>query len=155
MGSDTTATEITAILYYILKNPAAYRKLRDEIDAATADGKLSVPHVKYSEAAKLPYLDACCKEGMRLMPALGMALPREVPPGGREIAGQFFPAGVKVGINATTLHRDKGVFGEDADDFKPERWLRKEVGNMEKHMMHVSAQLPRLACWRGRWTDTV
>ena len=137
VGSDTTSTELSAILYFLLKNPAAYRKLRDEIDRATASGRLSVPHVKYSEAAKLPYLDACCKEGMRLVPALGMALPREVPPGGREIAGRFVPGGVKVGINATTLQRDQGVFGADADEFNPERWFREDAGNMEKHMMHV------------------
>ena len=149
VGSDTTSTAITAILYYLMKDRETYRKLLAEIDAATARGQLSVPHVQYSEAFKLPYLDACCKEGMRLLPSLGMALPRDVPPGGREIAGQFVPGGVTVGISATNLQRSREVFGEDADEFNPERWLRGDAANMEKHMLHVSVHLTetRRVCW--------
>lgn len=75
---------------------------------------------------------------MRLLPSLGMALPREVPAGGRVIAGEYFAAGMRVGISATNMHRDKGVFGEDAEEFVPERWFREGAGEMEKHLFHVS-----------------
>ena len=139
VGSDTTSTEIISILYHLLAHPTTYATLRNEIDAATAAGQLSVPRIRYTEAAKLPYLDACCKEGMRLLPSLGMPLPRKVPAGGRMIAGQFFAGGVEVGISATNMHRDKGVFGEDADEFVPERWFREGAGEMEKHLFHVSS----------------
>ncbi len=121
-----------------MKNPDAYRKLLAELDKATAGGQLSVPHAQYSEAARLPYLDACCKEGMRLVPSLGMALPRNVPPGGRQIAGEFFPEGITVGVSAPNVQRSKEVFGENADEFDPGRWLRRDAANMEKHMLHVS-----------------
>ena len=121
-----------------MKNPGAYRTILAELDEATASGKLSVPHIQYSEAAGLPYLDACCKEGMRLVPSLGMALPRNVPPGGRQIAGEFFPEGITVGVSAPNVHRSKEVFGENAEEFDPERWFRRDAVNMEKHMLHVS-----------------
>jgi len=46
-----------------------------------------------------------------------------------------------VGMNAHVVHRDKGVFGEDADLFRPERWLESEARNkeMEKYLLTFGA----------------
>lgn len=137
-GSDTVSVALTSILYFLMKNPEDYRKLQAEIDLATANGQLSNPHISYSGAAKLPYLDACIKEATRMHPSVAMSLPRHVPKGGRDIAGHFFPEGAKVGVNAMVMHRDKGVFGDDADEFKPERWFRENAADMERHMLNVS-----------------
>ena len=87
---------------------------------------------------KLPYLKACVKEGMRVHPSVGFPLPREVPEGGRDIAGKYFPAGCKVGINAAVLHYDKDVFGADADEYSPDRWMG-DTANMDHYMMHFGA----------------
>jgi cytochrome P450 len=35
-----------------------------------------------------------------------------------------------VGINPWVLHRNQDVFGEDVDEFKPERWLGDDVANL-------------------------
>jgi cytochrome P450 len=99
----------------------AYEKLTLEIDAATASGQLTCPLIRYNEATKLPYLDACCKEAMRHHPSIALTLPRNVPAGGCEIAGGYFPAGTRVGVNAAVVHRNRDIFGQDADDFVPER----------------------------------
>lgn len=48
----------------------------------------------------MPYLDAVVKEALRLHAAVGLPLWRAVPEGGAEIAGQYLPAGTKVGTNA-------------------------------------------------------
>lgn len=61
-----------------MRTPAVYAKLTAEIDAASQAGLLS-PIVQYHEAVGLAYLVACCKEGMRLHPSVGMTLPRHVP----------------------------------------------------------------------------
>ncbi|KAK0739418.1 cytochrome P450 [Apiosordaria backusii] len=136
-GSDTTATAITSILYHLMKNPRTYRKLRDEIDAAVAEGRLSCSgRAKYANAVKLSYFDACCKEGMRIHASLGLSLPRYTPKEGVELVGQFFPGGLRVGCNAQVVQRDKGVFGEDADEFVPERWLGPNAASMERHMLN-------------------
>ena len=124
-----------------MKTPLAYSKLVEEIDAATKSGKLGNP-VRYDEAARLPYLAACIQEAMRLHPSVGQALPRFVPRGGREICGVFFPEGMRVGVNAAIAQRDKAVFGDDADEFNPDRWLGDEASNRKKYMLHVcSARL--------------
>jgi hypothetical protein len=105
-GSDTTAAAITSILYHLLRTPAAYAKLTGEIDEADNSGMLS-PRLQYPEAVGLPYLIACCKEGMRLHPSVGVTLPRHIPKGGCVIAGGWFPEGTRVGVNAAVVQRDK------------------------------------------------
>ncbi|KAF2633131.1 cytochrome P450 [Macroventuria anomochaeta] len=133
-GSDTTAAAITAILYHLVRTPSAYAKLTAEIDEATASGLLSLPTVQYHEAVGLPYLVACCKEGMRLHPSVGLTLPRHVPAGGCIIAGECFPEGTRVGVNAAVVQRDRKIFGEDADEFVPERWFRKGAARIKRVM---------------------
>ena len=66
-----------------------------------------------------------------------MLLPRHVPKGGCFIAGAWFPEGTRVGVNAAVVRRDTGIFGEDADDFVPERWFRDNATMMERHMFQV------------------
>ena len=56
-GSDTTAVSLRAIIYYLLKNPEAKKKLIEEIDERRRQGKLSDP-VKLSEAEDMPYMQA-------------------------------------------------------------------------------------------------
>ena len=68
-GSDTTAISTRAIIYYLLKNPAAKQKLVDEIDDLKKQGKISDP-VKFGEAEKMPYLQAVMYEALRSVPVL-------------------------------------------------------------------------------------
>lgn len=134
MGSDTTAIAIRSIIYQILKNPAVYRKLLEEIDTADRAGHLSRPNVRYTEAIKLPYFVACCKEGMRLHPSISFPLPRHVPAGGKEIAGKFIPQGYRVGMSPATVHHDTEIFGSDAHAFNPERWFGDTAQRMDRYM---------------------
>lgn len=77
----------------------------------------------FSEARKLPYLNACIQEAFRLHPATSFSLERVVPSSGDTIDGHFVPGGTVVGCNPWVLHRDKATFGEDVDQYRPERWL--------------------------------
>ncbi|KAL4961365.1 cytochrome P450 [Aspergillus stella-maris] len=133
-GSDTTAAAISAILFYLIKHQDFYEKLQTEIDNATSLGELTYPRIKYTEAIKLPYLVACCKEGMRMHPSVGMTLPRVVPPHGTSINGQWFQGGCQVGMNASVIHFDKQIFGDDADVYNPERWLKGNSTLMDRYM---------------------
>lgn len=92
-GSDTTAISLSSVVYCLLKNKKAASKLRDEIDSFARDGKLS-EQVTFEEARHMPYLQACIKEALRIHPATGRPLLRDVPPEGVTLAGTFFPGGV-------------------------------------------------------------
>lgn len=142
-GSDTTAIMMRAILYFLLKHPATLDKLMAELAQARREGRLS-DVVMWKETRELPYLDACVKEASRLHPAGGMALERVVPEGGAVLCGKTIAAGTVVGINAWVAHRDQEVFGADADEWNPDRWLGDKDRRvaMERGILTVSRELP-------------
>ncbi|KAL6252615.1 hypothetical protein RBB50_000334 [Rhinocladiella similis] len=121
-GSDTTAIVLRACFYYLLKNPRCYTKLVAEIDEADASGRLS-RFVSHDESLRLRYFQAALKEVMRLHPGVALILERIVPEGGMSVNNYYIPAGTNVGVNPAVIHHDKTIYGADADDFKPERWL--------------------------------
>ncbi|KFA51932.1 hypothetical protein S40293_07051 [Stachybotrys chartarum IBT 40293] len=139
-GSDTTAISLSAILYYLLMYPACLETLRIEIRKFTDEGHLSLKPT-FKESSQMPYLQAVLKEALRLHPATGLPLERVVPDGGAVICGHHFPAGSIVGVNTWIAHRDRSVFGEDADTFRPGRWLESSSEHLElmnRHWMPVS-----------------
>lgn len=81
-GSDTTAISFRSLFYHLMRTPAAYEKLQAEIDQAFEDGRLSEMPT-FQEASKLPYLDACIKEGLRVYPGAQLC---------ESAAHQFFPS---------------------------------------------------------------
>ncbi|KAL4923372.1 cytochrome P450 [Aspergillus undulatus] len=117
-GSETTALTLSGILYHILRTPSVYTKLTAEIDAAVQSNQLSA-HTAYNEAVKLPYLTACINEGIRMH----AIIPRHSP-----LCGC---------VNPGVIHFDKSVFGEDADVFRPERWIESEAeaSRMDRFIM--------------------
>ncbi|KAI0099279.1 cytochrome P450 [Nemania sp. FL0031] len=121
-GSDTTGISLSAILYYLLRDPECLQKLRREIADFQEQGLLS-DSFSFKETQRMPYLQAVIKETLRMHPATGLPMERVVPGGGATIGGRFFPEGTIVGINSWVAHRNNQVFGADADDFNPERWL--------------------------------
>lgn len=128
-GSETTAITLAAVFYYLLKTPSAMQRLREELDQSGRDGDFNDSEngtVTWAEAQKLKYLDACIKEAFRMHPAPGLPMERIVPPAGAEIAGRHIPGGTIVGCSAWVIHRLPQIFGDDVDDFRPERWLPEE-----------------------------
>lgn len=55
-GSDTTATAMSALFYYLLRNPSYYKRLQEEIDAVQPQGLLVLDTLKLDE---MSFLDAC------------------------------------------------------------------------------------------------
>ena len=124
-GSDTTAISLSSILYHLLRVPGTLRKLRDEIDAFSAQGRCS-KKVTFKESQEMPYFQAVMKEALRMHSATGLPLWREVPPGGADFSGRFFPGGTVVGINTWVAHYNEDIF-PDARAFRPERWIEAEA----------------------------
>ncbi|KAL4947925.1 cytochrome P450 [Aspergillus filifer] len=128
-------TELLAALFGGTEPTHDPKKVTTEIESAYAERKSQGP-LSYKEASDLPYLKACIKKSMRLHPAVSYPLPRTVPPGGATISGVYVPAGYRVGINPAVVQYDKEVFGDDADEYNPESWLKgdADVQRMDKAM---------------------
>ncbi|OJJ66033.1 hypothetical protein ASPBRDRAFT_79448 [Aspergillus brasiliensis CBS 101740] len=136
-GSDTTGISLRAIVYFLVKNPTAYKKLQAEVDAANRAGKLS-HYVSYAECLELPYLQAVMKEAMRCHPGVSYPLERIVPETGVQLCGVQLESGTIVSVNAAVIHHDTSIFGEDAALFRPERWTESDeerVNFMDRHLM--------------------
>ncbi|KAB2106428.1 hypothetical protein AG0111_0g5308 [Alternaria gaisen] len=136
-GSDTTAISLSAILYYMLKNPQTFEALRQEVDERQREGRIG-HYITFKESQDMPYLQAVMKEALRMHPATGLPLERVVPAEGATICDRFFPEGTIVGINSWVAHRDTSVFGPDANMFRPERWLdadKEKLSLMERSWM--------------------
>lgn len=65
-------------------------------------------------------------------PGVSYPLERVVPKLGEELSGVFVPGGTIVGVNPAVIHRDRSIFGEDADTFRPERWLATDDEGLER-----------------------
>ncbi|KAI3316965.1 cytochrome P450 [Xylariaceae sp. AK1471] len=137
-GSDSTASTMQSFFWLSLTAPRVYAALKAEIDAAVADGTIPpAGNIEWTQSQSLPYFQACLKEAMRLRPAVGLNITRYAPaPDGVEIDGRHYPAGTRLAVNGWVLHRDKAVFGSDAEFFRPERWLEDEENArvMERYM---------------------
>ncbi|EJC97642.1 cytochrome P450 monooxygenase pc-bph [Fomitiporia mediterranea MF3/22] len=129
-GSDTTANSSCAVLYHIISSPRVQAKLQKELDEALAS--LDDPVASYDLVKHLPYLDAVIHEGLRVHSTSGNGLPRLVPEGGLTVCGKWFPAGTVLSAPTYTIHRDPKVWGEDADVFRPERWLERGQATLLK-----------------------
>lgn len=129
-GSDTTSTSVQSTLLYIVTNPTVYDTLRSEIRGAVEKGDISSP-IQDAEAKQLVYLQACVLEGLRKFPPLSQLRERVVPPGG-DVVGRFrLPGGTFVGLNAWGVQLSKAVYGDDADLYRPERWLTDDVHKLQ------------------------
>ncbi|KAI1856230.1 hypothetical protein JX265_011742 [Neoarthrinium moseri] len=128
-GADTTALTLRSVFYLSLKHPSVWARLQAEVLAAPFARKktMDLP-ASFADARALPYLEAVVREALRLYPGNCFPMERYVPAGGVTLPdGSFVGEGAAVGFNAYVLHRNAGVWGADAEAFRPERWLRDEA----------------------------
>lgn len=146
-GAETTATSIRSIMLYIITHPRVYARLQAEVDAAVKDGRAEPYPSVVSNATQrqLPYLWACCKEGMRMHPAVTNSSQKKVPPEGDTVMVEgrtvYLPGGTNIGYCVWGLNRDQKIFGADADYYRPERWLHEEDPKKLAQMNQVHEML--------------
>jgi cytochrome P450 len=132
-GSDSTSTVMRVTFMYIVANPVSYSKLLAEIEAAIDRGAVSHPVIKHAEALQLPYLQACIWEGLRICPPLFGLQSKMAPTQGETVNGTFFPGGTEIATCPSMVTRRKDIFGNDADIFRPERWIEADASTRAKY----------------------
>ena len=116
-GHETTSGLLSFTWYYLLKNAAAYETAQQEVDRVIGTGPITVDHL-----TKLPYLNAVLRESLRLSPtapSIGITAKEDTLIGGK------YPVKANTPLLALfpKIHRDPAVYGEDAEEFRPERML--------------------------------
>eukprot|EP01139_Manchomonas_bermudensis_P006862 Amastigsp_a178387_34.p2 type:complete len:493 gc:universal Amastigsp_a178387_34:1488-10(-) len=116
-GRDTTATALSWQFFELMTRPQVLAKLRSEIDSALGDAAAD-----YESVQRLDYAQALFNETLRLHPS--------VPSDAKtSIAEDTAPNGVRIPPNTGVMYspylfgRSEALWGPDAGDFKPERWL--------------------------------
>ncbi|KAF7194271.1 Cytochrome P450 monooxygenase [Pseudocercospora fuligena] len=124
-GSDTTSTTLAATLYYLLHNPHTLQKLQHEI-LTTFSSRSEIRMGPQMQSCT--YLRAVIDETMRMTPAVGGLLPREVLLGGLEIPSLnlSLPAGIDVGVPIYAIHHHQD-YVVSPFLFDPSRWLNEKT----------------------------
>ena len=113
---------LSFLFYYLLKNPGAYQAAQRQVDEVVGKGPITVDHM-----SKLPYIEACLRETLRLTPTAPAFTLQSLPDSPDEyttLGGKYkIKKGQSIIALLGSVHRDPAVFGSDAEAFKPERML--------------------------------
>ncbi|EAU38312.1 hypothetical protein ATEG_01555 [Aspergillus terreus NIH2624] len=133
-GHETTSGMLSFLFYDLLKHPHAYRKAQDEVDRVIGRRKITV-----EDLTKLPYITAVMRETLRLHCPVTMLVVHAHPirnnedpvtlGNGRYELYKDEPVAIHIG----KIHRDPAVYGDDADEFKPERMLDGKFEKLPKN----------------------
>ena len=127
-----------ACLFFIATSPNVYVTLQKEIDSFCGDQEPG-RRIFYKETQSLPYLQATIKEAARLWPSIVWNLPRDSPAGGLTIDGKYYvPEGYTLSVSPMAQNRDPYIYGPDAKEFKPERWLQDEAQTRRMELLSMT-----------------
>lgn len=123
-----------AVFHNLARDPVRYQKLRAAIIADF--GTYMCPRdITFARLKDCKYLRYVNDESLRVYPVVPInaryankdtTLPRGGGPDGESPI--FVPKGSSVDFSVHVMHRRKDIWGEDADEFKPERWEGRKVG---------------------------
>ncbi|KAJ7075004.1 cytochrome P450 monooxygenase CYP63 [Mycena belliarum] len=122
-SKDTTASLLTFIVYFFAMYPAVCDRLRHDI--LTTLGSEEPP--TYDTLRNLKYLRAVINEALRLFPSApliartSLNTPLVIPASQQQAL--YFPPKTQVMMVSLLTHRSHDLWGDDADEFRPERWL--------------------------------
>ncbi|KAG0425592.1 hypothetical protein HPB47_027264 [Ixodes persulcatus] len=135
-GADTTSSTVTFCLYHLARNPEAQDRARQEVlDVVGNESRTLEPE----QLNQLPFLKACVKESLRLNPTLSgvfRKLDHEVI-----LSGYLVPAGTPLFTENYVASRLEENFTR-ADEFLPERWLKRDDQGRQDWVLHPFASLP-------------
>ncbi|KAG1824383.1 cytochrome P450 [Suillus subaureus] len=138
-GLDTTTSALARSIYLLAQHSGAQARLRSEIRDVTKileeDGHVSSAELPYDVLMSLPFLDGVVKETLRLYPSLPLmgrvtskatTLPLQFPARSRSggyTSNVAIPEGAFAIISILAANRHQEMWGADANEWRPERWL--------------------------------
>jgi cytochrome P450 len=126
-GSDTTATVLSACLFYLCRNKDVQENLTKEI----LDTFSSYDDIKGVKLSSCRYFTAFLQETMRMAPPFGANANRVVLPGGTTVDGKYLPEGSLVSSAVWAMQYNPEYYPSPLR-FRPERWIVGEQGSTEE-----------------------
>lgn len=126
-GHETTSGLLTFAIYELLNNPSKLKKAEEEVERVLGNNQPTVDHLPH-----LSYIDQILKEALRLHPIAPMytvAALEDTTIGGRYKIKKEETVTVLIGW----LHRDKKVWGEDVEAFRPERFAVENAAQLPEN----------------------
>ncbi|KAJ3822431.1 cytochrome P450 [Lentinula raphanica] len=126
-GHDTTASGLVWTLWLLAKNPMCQQKLREEIIPHTTmsdTDDLRKIGLGYRELKDLVWLDCVVQESLRLYPPVPMTFRQAATTD--YVDGVLVPKGTLYYIPIRVVNTLKDIWGEDAEEFNPSRWLSEK-----------------------------
>ncbi|KAI9052520.1 hypothetical protein LZ554_003864 [Drepanopeziza brunnea f. sp. 'monogermtubi'] len=133
-GRDTTASLLGWLFFSLARDPTRFAKLRRVI--IEEFGTFDEPkEITFSRMKGCQYLQHCNSETLRLYPVVPVnsrfanrdtTIPRG---GGKDGKSKIFvPKGSSVDYSVHAMHHRKDIWGEDAEEFRPERFEGRKPG---------------------------
>lgn len=126
-GHETTASALTWATYLLCKHPDVQARLRKEVRAALPSPLDPDSQVTALQVDKVSYLSAVCNETLRLMSSVPMTMRDALVD--TSICGQRIPKHTRVIIPAWAVNTSFELWGPDALDFNPDRWMGEGRAN--------------------------
>ncbi|KAL1923550.1 uncharacterized protein VTP21DRAFT_8530 [Calcarisporiella thermophila] len=130
-GRDTTAQQLSWQYLAIMQHPAIQQKMREEILQFDPD------QIDYDTLRSLHYCNSVFNETLRLYPSVPkngrFAVEDDLLPDGTEIK-----KGDVIAYSSYVIGRLQKLWGDDAMQFKPERWLERDEGGNVKGVRRES-----------------
>ncbi|CAH1419147.1 unnamed protein product [Lactuca virosa] len=139
-GTDTTFAAIEWAISELIRHPKVMKKLQKEV-TEIAQGKSMITE---EDLEKMHYLHAVLKETLRLHTPLPLLISRKSTEYVK-LMGYDIPAGTQVIINAWAIGRDPSLW-EDAEQFKPERFLNSSIDYKGMHFEFLPFGAGRRGC---------
>ncbi|KAJ4132349.1 hypothetical protein NW754_015164 [Fusarium falciforme] len=125
-GHETTSGLLSFAFYQLLTHPDAYQLAQKEVDQVVGKGPIQVGHL-----SKLPYLNGVLRETLRINATIPLFTVEAFED---TLLGGKYP--VKAGETILNLlaksQLDPKVFGDDANEFKPERMFDENFARLNK-----------------------
>ncbi|MED6122585.1 hypothetical protein PIB30_041123 [Stylosanthes scabra] len=140
-GGETSSVIVEWAMSELIKNLKVLERAQDEVRRVY----VNKGYVDESELHQLTYLKCIIKETLRLHPFFPLLVPRE----NREacqVNGYEIPPKSKVIINAWAIARDPRFWIDDAESFKPERFLDSSIDYRGSHFEFLPFGAGRRMC---------
>ncbi|KAK7421191.1 hypothetical protein QQX98_002321 [Neonectria punicea] len=125
-GHETTSGLLSFAFYQLLKHPHTYQKAKQEVDEVVGKGVIEVGHL-----SKLPYINGVLRETLRINATIPLFTVEAFED--TLLAGKY---PVKAGETIVNLlaksQLDPAVFGDDVNDFKPERMFDENFERLNR-----------------------